>query len=272
MPITTAHAGFRYPASYLFVPATRPDRVEKALATNAHEVIVDLEDAVGAGDKRQARDSLRSLAPSRPVHVRVNAVGTVDFAADLDALADLDWVSAVVLPKTESARDVSLLEARLSGPVQKIALVESAKGIANLEEIAASGVARLLFGIVDYTTDLRIPASAFGLVYPRSRMAVASVAAGIAPPVDGPTIAVGDAELLAEDLSAARSLGFGGKLCIHPSQVDPVNDAFRATEDEVAWARAVLAEVDRHGGGVFVLDGQMIDEPVVARARGLLGG
>ena len=93
----------------------------------------------------------------------------------------------------------------------------------------------------------------------------------MAAPVDGPTTVVGDLRLLAEEARHARSIGFGGKLCIHPAQVDAVNDAFRASDDEISWARAIVAEFERRGGGVFLLDGEMVDQPVVIKARQLLG-
>ncbi|MGD0083850.1 MAG: CoA ester lyase [Acidimicrobiales bacterium] len=263
--------GFRYPASYLFVPATRLDRVEKALATNAHEVIVDLEDAVAADEKDRARDDLATFSPSRPVHIRVNARATPFFEADLGVIAALGWVSGVVLPKTESGDDGVLLRDRLESAVARIALVESAIGIEHANEIARSGFARMMFGVVDYTADLGISASEVALLYPRSRLVVASAASSIAAPVDGPTTAVGDLRLLTEEARHARSIGFGGKLCIHPAQVDAVNDAFRAADHEIARARAVVAEFERRGGGVFLLDGEMVDQPVVTRARQLLG-
>ncbi len=263
--------GFRYPASYLFVPATRLDRVEKALATNAHVVIVDLEDAVPPEAKDRARSELAELNPSRPIHMRVNARATPFFESDLHAIAALDWVSGVVLAKTESVDDGAALLDRLPPAVARIALVESAIGVERAGEIARSGFDRLMFGVVDYTADLGISVSELALLYPRSRLAVASAAASIAPPLDGPTTALGDLVLLAEEARHARAIGFGGKLCIHPGQVDAVNDVFRATDEDIAKARAVVAEFERRGGGVFQLDGEMVDQPVITRARQLLG-
>lgn len=263
--------GFRYAASYLFVPASRLDRVEKALATNAHEVIVDLEDAISPDGKDRSRRDLAKFTPSRHVHVRVNARATPFFEADLRTISTLEWVSGVVLPKTESADDGATLCHRLDPSVARIALVESAAGIEKADEIAESGFGRLMFGVVDYAADLGIPPSELALLYPRSRIAVASAAASIGAPVDGPITVIEALELLAEEARHARSLGFAGKLCIHPAQVDPVNDAFRAPDAEITWARSVIMEFERRGGGVFLLKGEMVDQPVIRRARQVLG-
>lgn len=254
-------------ASLLFVPATRPDRVQKALATSAGAVIVDLEDAVAPEDKDRARELLAALSPERPVHVRVNAVGSGHFERDVEVLAGLDFVDGVVLAKTESADQVAQVKARL--PTAVVALVESARGVVTVEEIATEA-ARVAFGPIDYAADLGIDPSSPALDHARARIVVASAACAIGKPVDGPTTVLGDLELVRSDALRARELGFGAKLCIHPSQVDVVNAAFAPGEAELSWAEAVVAESERTSAAVFVLDGAMIDAPVIARARQLL--
>lgn len=257
-------------ASYLFVPATRPDRVEKARRTAAHEIIVDLEDAVAAGDKATARGALTQIPEGRPFLVRVNPRSTSHHEADLRAVAAAGSVAAVVLPKAESAEDVDAVAAALPPGMPLVALIESARGIVAAEAIAAAGPVRLMFGIADYLADLGAPASREILAYPRSRLVVASRAAGLPAPVDGPTLVLGDEALVRADAEAAKALGMGGKLCIHPGQIEAVNEVFRSSEDERRWARAVLEAAEAGGGGAFSFEGAMVDEPVLARARQVL--
>jgi citrate lyase subunit beta/citryl-CoA lyase len=256
--------------SYLFVPATRPDRVEKARGSAADEVVVDLEDAVAPGDKAAARGSLAHLPAGRPVHVRVNARGTVHHVADVRAVAAMGEVAAVVLPKVESADDAVAVAAALPPGTAVVALVESARGIAAAEAIAEAGVSRIMFGSADYLADIGAAPGPEVLAYPRSRLVVASRAARLPAPVDGPTLVTGDEAAVRADAVAARALGMGGKLCIHPAQLAAVNEVFRVSEDERRWARSVLAAAGAHRGGAFTFEGAMVDEPVLVRARRLL--
>ena len=258
-------------ASFLFVPANRPDRVEKARGSAADEVIVDLEDAVAEDDKAGARAALAPLPSGRPVLVRVNARGTSAHEADLQSVGALEWVSAVVVPMVESAGDVHAVAAALPPGIAVIALVETARGIVAVDSIASAGVARLMFGSADYVADLGAQPGRQVLAYPRSRLVVASRAARLPPPVDGPTLVTGDVELVKAEAEEARALGMGGKLCIHPAQLAAVNQVFRSSDEQRRWARAVLAAADAHGGGAFAFEGAMVDEPVLARARRLLG-
>lgn len=260
------------PRSYLFVPATRPDRVGKALASGADAVIVDLEDAVGEDRKDEARSNLGRLEVDTPVPalVRVNAEATPHHRADLEAVAAAPWVSGVVVPKAESAAGVAAVASTLGDRVEILALVESARGVAAADEIAASGVARLLLGGVDYVADIGPFAGPEALAYPRHRLAVASRVAGLPAPVDSPTLATSDVAAVEGDARAAAALGFGAKLCIHPAQVPVVNRVFSPSAEQVAWARAVLDAAEATGGDAFTLDGRLVDEPVLVRARRFL--
>lgn len=255
--------------SYLFVPATRTDRILKAAAGPAHQVIVDLEDAVASRDKATARDGLRSVQPTRGLCVRVNAVDTPFFDDDVAAVAGFGWVTGVVLPKVERTADVDELRRRLPG-IAVLALIESARGILAVDAIAASGVDRMLFGVVDYTSSLGAAATAEVLAYPRTRLVLASSAAGIAPPIDGPSVFIDRPDDLAAEARTAKAFGFGGKACIHPAQLDVVHSVFAASSAELEWARRVL-DAAASQPGAFSLDGEMVDEPVLARARRLLG-
>jgi citrate lyase beta subunit len=253
--------------SYLFVPAKRLDRIEKAQVTTADVIIVDLEDSVLEQDKDEARDQLSRLTPSQDLHVRVNAVTTPHFEADVAMLADVKWLGGIVLPMVRSSEDVERLASLLVGPVPILALVETAQGVVAAEQIAASGVGRLAFGGADYAADLGATPSDSLFAYPRARLVVASVAAGIPAPVDGPTMLLNDDDRLVKEATVARSLGMGGKLCIHPSQIAVVAEVFGPTAAEELWAREILKARDDHGDGVFVVNGEMVDAPVLARAE-----
>jgi citrate lyase subunit beta/citryl-CoA lyase len=254
--------------SYLFVPGNRPDRFDKACATRAHAVIVDLEDAVPAADKERARAALAHwLTPQRQVLVRVNAADTPWFAEDVRACGQ-PGVSGIVLPKAERADDVERVAAACrSAPV--LPLIESAQGAWNALAVARAGnVKALLFGSLDYQADLGI--SDDDLLHARSQIVLVSRVAGLEPPVDGVTPAIDDPELLRRDCHRSRQLGFAGKLCIHPSQVDIVNACFAPTADEVAWARRVVDAFERAHGSAVQVDGRMVDRPVLLKAQAIL--
>lgn len=257
--------------SFLFVPATRVDRVDRALRGAADEVIVDLEDGVGLGHKDRARAALGSWASTRPYLVRINAVGTSMFADDVAAVAELGGVAGVVVPKAERPDELDAVRDALPAPLMVYALVESASGILAAAEIARSGIQRLMFGSADYLAELGASASRDVFAFPRASLVVASAAAGIAPPVDGPALRFDDPSEVESEARDAKALGFGGKLCIHPRQVESVNEVFAPTAEELAWALRVVEHAESSGDGAIALEGVMIDAPVLARARRLLG-
>jgi citrate lyase subunit beta/citryl-CoA lyase len=254
--------------SYLFVPGNRPERYAKACATHAGAVIVDLEDAVAPTEKPAARRALAGwLSVERPVMVRVNAADSEWFDDDLRACAS-DGVSAIVLPKAERADDIARIAA-ICGARPVFPLVETARGIWDVLLVArAPNVTALLFGSLDYQSDLGMCDD--DLLYARSRLVLASRVAGIDPPVDGVTQSVDDLELLRRDCQRARQLGFGAKLCIHPRQVDIVNRCFSPSPEDVEWAKRVVDAFARSSGNAALLDGKMIDRPVLVRAEAML--
>ena len=261
------------PRTYLFVPGNRPDRFGKALASGADAVVLDLEDAVAPDAKDAAREAVLTWAAdatsadrARAV-VRTNDLGSPHAARDLAATAE-GGLTAVMLPKTESAGDVAAVRSAVPRVVV-LALVESARGIAAAEEIAAApGVVRLVFGTLDYALDLDLDLedAADGLSYAAGALAVASRCAGIATPVAGVTPQLGDEPRLLADLAWSRRHGFGAKLCIHPAQVAAVHAALTPSAQAVERARRVL-EADAGSPGAAQLDGRMIDRPVVLAAR-----
>lgn len=258
----------------LFVPGDRPERYAKALASGADAVIVDLEDAVAAADKDRARESLRqwlrSGAGGAQVMVRINAAGTPWFTHDL-ALAAVDGIAAVVLPKAEDLDAIAAITALRDG-LRVLPLIESAAGIESVLAIArAPGVARLVFGSIDLQADLGMrDATEDDLLPFRLRLLTASRLAGLAPPVDGVTVAIDDEARLAGDTLRARRLGFGGKLCIHPKQVATVQRNFAPGAAEIDWARRVLEAIAQSAGSAVALDGKMVDTPVILRAQAIL--
>lgn len=253
--------GIRTP---LFVPADRPERFAKAAASGADAVILDLEDAVAADAKDAARAELKTDFTALPVIVRINAADTQWHLADLAAVTALP-VAAVMLPKAEDAATAEGVARATGHPV--IALIESARGLANARQIAsAQGVRRLAFGSIDFCADLACAHLREVLVPARSELVLASRLAGIAAPIDGVTVQLDDPAISHEDASHARALGMTGKLCIHPKQIAAIRQAFAPTAQEVDWARRVLAS----GDGAVSVDGAMVDEPVRIRARAIL--
>lgn len=250
----------------LFVPADRPERFAKAAASGADAVILDLEDAVAPTNKDQARAALVGLPDTVPIIVRINAVGTSSHDADLLALRGLS-VAAIMLPKAEDVATIVTVANALAGHVPIIALIESARGLAEVRRIATvSQVVRLAFGSIDFCADLGMEHLREALLPARVELVLASRLAGIAAPIDGVTTSIDDMALAAEDACHARALGMWGKLCIHPRQVPEIKRAFALTETEMDWARRVLAA----GQGAVIVDGAMVDEPVRLQARKIL--
>lgn len=261
-------AAWTPPVAPLFVPGDRPDRFAKAAASGADAVILDLEDAVAAPAKADARRAVAECALDRAMLiVRINAPGTPWFADDLDALARRP-PGAVMLPKAETAADVVRVTGRLGPQTAVIALVETAQGLAGLAGLLQGrGVACVAFGSVDFALDIGCVDSWDVLAPVRMELVVRARAAGLPPPIDGVTRALDDAEAVGRDALRAAQAGFGGKLAIHPRQIGAIHAAFAPSAEDVAWARKVVALA--HGGAGQV-DGQMIDRPVVERAARLL--
>ena len=265
------------PRTYLFVPGNRPERFAKALASGADAVVLDLEDAVAADAKGVARDAIAAwsanatVADRERVVVRINDAASTSFADDLRLLASVG-LHAVMLPKAETADHVRAVRAVLPA-AQLLALIESARGVAQVDAVAASaGVVRLVFGTLDFALDLGldIAEQSDGLSYAASRMALASRVAGISAPVAGVTPQIDDEARLLADLAWSRRHGFAAKLCIHPKQVAPIHNALAPSPQDLDWARRVLA-AEAASPGAAKLDGRMIDRPVVLQAQRTLG-
>ncbi|RQR51968.1 CoA ester lyase [Burkholderia sp. Bp9002] len=263
-----AGAGRPIPAqSYLFVPGSKPERFDKALASGADAVVIDLEDAVEPDAKTSARDAIaRWVSPEHPVLVRINARHTPWFEADA-ALGALKGVAGIVLPKAESADDVCTAVALARRRVPVYPLIESANGMWNALDIAkAPCVERLMFGTLDFIADMGMSDDGASLDHFRSQLALVSRVAGIEAPVDGVTPDIHDGDRIERDAFNGKRLGFGAKLCIHPKQIGLVHKCFRPSEDEVRWARRILDAMRDSNGSVVTVDGKMVDRPVLLRA------
>ena len=256
--------------SYLFVPANRPDRFDKALASHADAVIIDLEDAVPPDDKSTSRNALAAwLSPAHPVIIRVNGADTPWFREDL-TLARLPGVVGVMLPKAEKIDEVFTV-ACVGAGTAVLPMIETAVGLANAQTIArAQGVERLVFGSIDFQLDLGISGDDVELASYRAQLVLASRLAGIAAPVDGVSTSIDDVDSLKVDAQRARRQGFGAKLCIHPRQVDTVNSAFGPSADEISWAQRVLEAAARSGGAAVSVEGRMVDRPVMMKAQAIV--
>jgi citrate lyase subunit beta / citryl-CoA lyase len=263
--------------SYLYVPGDDERKIEKALAGEADAVVLDLEDAVAPNRKGEARATVARVLgsePGKPVFVRMNAVGTELFAADMDAVAG-DDIAGLRLPKVESVEAVRLVAETLEGlrsgaTIQ--CLVESALGLQRAFEIATSHerVSGISLGEADLAADLGV-ADEVGLLYARSRIVGAARAAGLPHPVQSVYTKVRDLEGLRRSTETGKRLGFVGRSTIHPSQVSVVNEVFTPKEDEVKRARELLDRLEDEtasGTGAFVLeDGRFVDRAVVESAH-----
>jgi len=258
--------------SALFVPASRAERIPKALAAGADAVIVDLEDAVEHLAKASAREALCDfLGTHRQTRlwVRINDASTSWHDDDLKACRGQPGVAGILLPKAESLAQVRHV-AQTGLPV--IPIIETARGLLNAAEVAATpGVARLAFGSLDYGLDMGLtpdsPGAETVLDHARVQVLLHTRSAGLAPALDGVHAGVQDQAGLALAAGRAQQMGFGGMLCIHPTQVPVIHAAFVPAQEELAWARRVVATHRETASGTFMLDGRMVDAPVIARAR-----
>jgi citrate lyase subunit beta/citryl-CoA lyase len=278
--------------SFMFVPGNSEKMTTKALGLDNLDVAMfDLEDGTPFAHKAAAREQVRSIlgAPSGgPIRfVRINAVGSEYMEADLQAIL-VRGLQGLVLPKLETRDEVRLVERYLDeheaeaglepGSVEFIATIESARGLLAAPAIAAasSRVAALMFGAEDFSLDIGLPpnreAEARELIYARSAIVVAAASAHVQS-IDGVYPDIRDAEGMERDAVQARRLGFSAKSTFHPGQIDIINQVFSPTDDDVSYAERVVAafeEAEAAGQGAVALGGQLIDRPIVERARRVL--
>jgi len=267
--------GIAVARSILFVPGDRPDRFEKALASGADAVVLDLEDAVAPERKAAAREAVvaRLAQPAPvPLGLRMNPLPTPEGIADLAALAGAA-PSFLMLPKVEAAEEVSVVRRVLArGPraVPLVALIESAAGLARAGAIAAEeGCVALGFGGVDLAADLGCEPSWEPLLAHRAALVAGAARAGRAL-FDVPFLELADEAGLEAECRRVRALGFTGKLAIHPRQLAGIHAAFTPSAAAVERAQRVIAAMEAAAGGVCVVDGRMVDAPVQRAALRVL--
>jgi citrate lyase subunit beta/citryl-CoA lyase len=274
--------------SLLFVPATHPGRFQKALDAGADAVVFDLEDAVEPARKDEARQNVRRFfgglkdAGADPrAHtqrlVRVNPSGSAWQDDDLALVAATAAVDGIVVPKVSGPEDLAAV-AIAAGSRPVFPLLETARGILAADAMAGAAppvrLGALLFGAEDLTAEIGIARTIDGdeLIYARSRVVLAATAAGV-DAIDAVFTRLDDDEGLRRDAARARAIGFAGKMTVHPRQIAIVHDIFSPGPDEIARAERLIAAFEAAqaaGEGVARIDNQMVDAPVVARARRIL--
>jgi len=287
--------------SLLFVPGAEQRKLDRSREATADLLVFDLEDSVAPDHKARARervaDHIRSIGSGEPeMAVRVNPMESPNFEADLEAVVSAG-ARTIMLPKSQcpegleqASATAARLEAELGvpgGSVRLLALVETAAGISRVEELAGadSRIDALCFGNADFSLDMGLPGadpSTGVLLHARCRLAIAAAAAKVTP-IDGVCLAVKDTAAFSEEGNLALRLGFEGKLCIHPAQVEIANSIFTPTADQIETALRVIEGWEAavaDGKGVFALDGKMVDPPLVdiqqrvidrAKQAGVLG-
>jgi citrate lyase subunit beta / citryl-CoA lyase len=258
--------------SLLFVPGDRPDRFAKAHRAGADAVVIDLEDAVAPAARDDARRHVGEYlaAAAASSLVRLSASVGESSRADLTAVVG-PGLAGVMVPKAEDPDVVRGLVDALPRGTPVVLLVETAAGVLAAAALArVPGVCRLALGAVDLETDTGISQDADVLRSVRVGLTLASRAAGLPGPIDGVCTDLADPSATASAALEASRTGFTGKLCIHPRQVAVVNTVFSPAADDVLRSRRIVSAAGEHGEGAFGLDGQMVDAPVIRRARAVL--
>lgn len=264
----------------LFVPGSEPKRIEKAKNISADTILFDLEDSVPLEKKEEARTIVSNCIQEggfegRELAVRINAPGSPFYESDLNFMIQAG-VSAIMIPKSENAQQFKEVENRITrheppeNPIQLFALIETPKGVLNLNEIAASSnrIKALCFGHADFSLEMGLQEAnpAVGVVYhARCQVAMTAKAYGITP-IDNVCLSVKDEETLIEDIQTGIQLGFEGKMCIHPLQVGIANDLYSPNAKQIEYAKKVVEgwkEAQKKGLGVFTVNHKMVDLPLV---------
>ena len=276
--------------SWMFVPGHRQRMIDKAFGLNADAIMLDIEDGVAPNEKDAARKNIaeslgREKTPGSPArYVRINAIGHARMDADLEAVIR-PGLEGLVCPKVDTPDEVRKIDAILNdqepknnlkkGSVKLLIAIESPRGLLNAPAIAASSprVAGLLFGAEDFGREIGLPTVREGeardLIYARSAIVIAAASSHVQA-VDGVWVDLNDTQGLSGFARQSRQLGFSGMSCIHPAQVDAINTTFSPTAEEIDYCQKVLQafeEANARGDGSIAFGGQLIDRPIVERAR-----
>ncbi|MBH0006845.1 HpcH/HpaI aldolase/citrate lyase family protein [Psychrobacter sp. SWN149] len=262
--------------TWLFVPATRIDRVAKAFASGADAVIVDLEDAVALEDKADARKLLQQYHDStdyQSIWVRINKAGSEEFFKDIVLCQKVPNLAGVLLAKAEQVADIESVYQLTNLPV--VALIESAVGLYQIDSMAkAVGLAAFSYGFLDLCNDLWVqvgmPAADIIANQIRYQLILTSKVHQLSPPIDTVYPDFNNEVGLSNRVQLWSQMGMSGMLCIHPKQVAVVQQTLQPTDEALSFAQRVVDEYERSGQAVFEIDGQMVDAPVIERSRQLL--
>ena len=262
--------------SILFVPADKPERIEKAATLSTDVVVVELEDGVSPENKDFARKQAGRMIEqvnfgNKEAALRVNRISTLCGLEDMKALAK--WAKKpdlVLLPKVESAGEVRIYDdliSEMKAELEFMVMIESSRGILNAAKIVSASprVSCLALGAADLSAELGSQMSWDAMFTHRASMVLACGLSGIMP-VDSPYLNIKDETGLLKECKKVREMGYTGKLCIHPSQLGPVNRAFTPSAEEVARARRIVKAAETQGAGAIVSDGKMVDTPVIKSA------
>jgi citrate lyase subunit beta/citryl-CoA lyase len=274
----------------MFVPGHRQKMIDKALGLDADAIMLDIEDGVAPNEKDTARkniaDSLgREKAPRTPARfVRINAIGHTRMDADLEAVVR-SGLEGLVCPKVDTVDEVRTIDAILNrkeqlnrlkkGSVKLLIAIESPRGLLNAAAIAAAcpRIIGIMFGAEDFGREIGLPAVREGeardLIYARSSIVIAAASAHVQA-IDGVWVDLNDTQGLLAFAKQSRQLGFSGMSCIHPAQVQAINNTFSPTAEEIDYCQRVLRafeEANARGDGSIAFGGQLIDRPIVERAR-----
>jgi len=274
----------------MFVPGHRQKMIDKALGLDADAIMLDIEDGVAPNEKDTARkniaDSLgREKAPRTPARfVRINAIGHTRMDADLEAVVR-SGLEGLVCPKVDTVDEVRTIDAILNrkeqlnrlekGSVKLLIAIESPRGLLNAAAIAAAcpRIIGIMFGAEDFGREIGLPAVREGeardLIYARSSIVIAAASAHVQA-IDGVWVDLNDTAGLLAFAKQSRQLGFSGMSCIHPAQVQAINNTFSPTAEEIDYCQRVLRafeEANARGDGTIAFGGQLIDRPIVERAR-----
>ncbi len=276
----------------LFMPGDDWKKISKGAGLGVDSIIMDIEDGVALNSKQAARETIRKALSSGEIDfgrserlVRLNAVSSGLCFDDLEATFP-GRPDGYLLPKVESAEEIRLVSNRLSeseraaafeiGAISLLALVETARGVVNLKEIAGADgrVVALVFGAEDLAASMGAIRTAEGteVGYARSALVIYAAAYGLQA-IDSPCINLSNAEQLRREAESAVELGYTGKLAIHPAQVGPIQDAFTPPDQEVERAKKLIAAHEAHqasGTGTFAYEGKMVDRPMIRAAEHVL--
>ncbi len=266
-------SGIRARRSFIFLPGLKPDMFPKAVASGADIVCIDLEDAIHPDDKEVARRRTLDLLAAAPdsghteVVVRINSLRTATGLVDLAAVIEAGTIPSLMLPKVATADEVAMVAGHLDDAglgTTLHAIIESAEGLENAAAIARAGprLQSLLFGAVDYSSDIGARNSWEAMLHARSRVVQAAAIAGL-DAIDVPWLDLGDDAGMESEARASRALGFVGKGAIHPRQIPVLHEVFSPSEDEVGHAKRIVDAFAKAGTGLVVIDGKLIEKPVL---------